>query len=147
MKIKLPADPALAAFDEKQTELKKLRREIGEVTQKKERAREEFLLAQNDRDHALLDAGGRDLSLAAFQKIQRDSDEREAMLRRQVKTLEAEIAVIERERGKAIIAANRADYVTMLRKRAKVLVAVAKFNDEERAFHDGMRDLGPGDAP
>ncbi len=142
MKIKLPADPAIADYDARQAERMQVLRQIGEVSRRKEEARERFLAAQTDQSRALLDASGRDLSQAAFHKSQRELDESEVDLRMQLSTVEAEIEKLSRARNKAITAANRAAYVDTLRRRARALVEVAKLNDAGRAFHDGMRDLG-----
>jgi len=144
MTIKIPEDPSIAGYDAKHAERRKLLGEISEINRAKELARTAFKLAQTDPAHALVDSEGRDLSQAAFQKAQRELDEREADCRQQLRVIDTDIEVLGRARRRAVEALNRDGYIAILRRRAKALVEVAKCNDEETRFRDSLRDLDAG---
>ena len=141
MKLKLPEDASITAWNEKVAAVTVWKRELVELTRTREKEREEFLIARRENVGALFSVDGRDLSRTAFEQKTQELDRRESELLKQIKKIEAELQELGRKRNRAIVAANRGAYLEILRRRACAVVEVAKANQDEIAFHDALREL------
>jgi hypothetical protein len=136
MKLKTPDDPSITAWNEKTVAVNGLKRELLEITRAKEQGRELYLSERRANLRPLMSLDGyTNLSAAAFHEEQRRLDKREGELLEEIQRQEAALESIKGKRSKAIVSANMATFIEILRRRAHALIEVSKCNELEEEFH------------
>ncbi len=140
MKLKTPDDPSITAWNEKTVAVNGLKRELLEITRAKEQGRELYLSERRANLRPLMSLDGyTNLSAAAFHEEQRRLDRREGELLEEIQRQEAALDSIKGKRSKAIVSANMATFIDILRRRAHALIEVSKCNELEEEFHYALK--------
>src|SRR5881397_741627 len=111
MKLKIPDNPSVLAWDEGTAAIIRKKVELPQITRDKEEKRQAYLAERRANLPPLMSTDGHNLSAAAFHEEQRRLDRREHELHEEIQRQEAELEAIKGKRSRAIISANMATFI------------------------------------